>query len=174
MPRSSTRLPPPGGYIVVNRGLLEKTETPEELAGVLAHEVQHVVQRHATRALFREMSVRILLASLTGDANGLGQALSAAGKLGGLRYQRGDEEAADRDGMKMLQAARIDPSGMISFFRRLAREGQRGPQAPAYLSTHPQTADRILQLERLAAQAHYTPVTLLPGYLWEEMKTVCR
>jgi predicted Zn-dependent protease len=141
---------------------------------VLAHEIQHVVQRHATRALFRESSIRVLIAALTGNANGLAQALNAAGKLGGVRYQRGDEEAADRDGMKMLQAARIDPSGLIGFFRRLAQEEQSGPRIPAYLSTHPQTADRIQRLERLATQAHYTPVKLLPGYPWEEMKEVCR
>ncbi len=164
----------PGGYLVINRGLLEKTERPEELAGVLAHEIQHVVQRHATRALFREMSIRVLLATLTGDANGLAQALSAAGKLGELRYRRGDEEAADRDGMKMLQAARIDPAGMISFFRNLQRQARGGPQLPTYLSTHPQTADRIDRLERLAAQAHYVPITLLPGYTWRDIKKICR
>lgn len=163
----------PGGYLIIHLGLLAATQTPAELAGVLAHEMQHVLHRHATRALFREISMRALLSLLVGDAGGLGQALETAGTLGELRYRRQDEETADRDGMKLIQAARVDPNGMVSFLRRLSREESDAPHSRAYLSTHPLTAERIKQMERMAAGAHYTPVALLPGYPWREIGRKC-
>ncbi len=163
----------PGGYLVIFRGLLEKTKTPEELAGVMAHEIQHVLQRHGTKALFREMSLRMLIAAVTGDAGGLASALEAAGALGGLRYRRSDEETADRDGMKMVQAARIDPQGMVAMYATLQREASDSPGALTYLSTHPRTADRLEQLKRLAAEARYTPIALLPGYDWPDIRKIC-
>lgn len=163
----------PGGHLVLFEGLLEKTKTPEQLAGVLTHEIQHVLQRHPTRALFRDMSMRALIAALTGDAGGLASALEAAGTLGGLRYSRKDEAAADRDGMTMLQAARINPAGMIDVFLVLKKEAGDVPRALTYLSNHPHTDDRIESLRRLAAQARYTPIPLLPEYPWAEMGKIC-
>ncbi|MDQ7840438.1 MAG: M48 family metallopeptidase [bacterium] len=163
----------PGGHLIVHLGLLAATQTPAELAGVLAHEMQHVLHRHGTKALFREVSMRVLLSLVVGDAGGLSQALETAGTLGQLRYRRQDEETADRDGMNLIQAARIDPHGMISFLRRLSREESGAPRSLAYLSTHPLTAERIKQLERMVAGAHYTPVALLPGYPWREIGRKC-
>ena len=163
----------PGGQIVIYQGLLNKTENPEELAGVLAHEIQHVVQRHATKALFREMSMRVLMAAALGDASGMAAVLGAAETLGELRFRRRDEEAADREGMKAVQVARIDPMGMIRFLNKLYDDSGDMPGAMQYLSTHPQTRDRIEQLSRLAAQAAYSPVPLLPGYEWAEMGKLC-
>lgn len=163
----------PGGYIVVYRGLLETTETPEELAGVLAHEIQHVVQRHGVKAVLQEIPLRLVLAAVTGDAGITGQVLNTAVTLGALRYRRRDEEAADREGMRMLQAARIASDGMIRFFSRLEEKGEDVPAVLAYLSTHPRNRARIAELERLAAEARYPPVPLLKGYDWKRMGTPC-
>ncbi len=163
----------PGGNLIIHLGLLQATQTPAELAGVLAHEMQHVRHRHGTKALFREISMRALLSLLVGDAGGLGQALETAGTLGELRYRRQDEETADRDGMDLIQAARIDPNGMVSFLRRLSQEESGAPRSQAYLSTHPLTGERIKQLERMAVGARYTPVPLLPGYPWREIGSRC-
>ncbi|MBM3469975.1 MAG: M48 family metallopeptidase [Armatimonadetes bacterium] len=163
----------PGGHLVVYLGMLRATQTPAEMAGVLAHEMQHILHRHGTKALFREVSMRALLSLAVGDAGGLGQALEAAGTLGQLRYRRQDEEAADRDGMSLIQAARIDPNGMIGFLRRLSQEGPGAPHGLAYLSTHPLTAERIRQLERMAARASHAPVALLPEYPWREIGRSC-
>ncbi len=163
----------PGGYLIIHLGLLRATQTPAELAGVLAHEMQHVRHRHGTKALFREVSMRALLSLLVGDAGGLGQALETAGTLGELRYRRQDEETADRDGMELLQAARIDSNGMIGFLRRLNRDGAAASQVASYLSTHPLTTERIKQMELMAAGARYTPVPLLPGYPWREIGMRC-
>ncbi len=163
----------PGGYIVVFHGLLTKTRTPEELAGVLAHEMQHVVQRHGIRALLRKQSMGVLISALGGDMRGMASALNAAGALGQLRYSRSDEDSADREGMKMLQPAQIDPRGMVDVFRTLQREAGNIPSGPPYLQTHPPIGARIETLRRLAAQAHYVPVPLLPGYPWREIDKVC-
>ena len=127
----------PGGHIVIYQGLLKKTESPEELAGVLAHEIQHILQRHGTKALFREMSMRVLLAATVGDASGMTTILDAAQTIGALRYRRRDEEAADTEGMKAIQAARIDATGMIRMFDKLNESGRDMPGAVGYLSTHP-------------------------------------
>lgn len=163
----------PGGYILIFRGLLERTESPEEMAGILAHEMQHIVNRHGTRAILREISLRALATIVTGGSSGTDFALQAAGTLGGLRYQRRDEEEADRGGIQTIQAARINPMGMIALLRRLEKENPEGPRSLQYLSTHPATAARVEQLRRLAAQASYTPVLLLPADSWEAIAHVC-
>ncbi|HET7296195.1 MAG TPA: M48 family metallopeptidase, partial [Gemmatimonadales bacterium] len=165
----------PGGYIVVFRGLLERTRSPEELAGVLAHEMQHVVQRHATQAVIQHASTGLLLAALTGDMTGpLAYGLESARVLAQLQYSRRAEAQADDGGMKMLLAARIDPAGMIRFFEALMKGDKQPPAALQYLSTHPSTADRIEHLKTLAARAPAASVPLLPDTDWDDVKTICR
>ena len=73
----------------------------------------------------------------------------------------------------MLQAARIDPRGMVDFFYTLSQRSPSEPRLASYLSTHPQTADRINALEKLASQTTYEPVPLLPGTSWREVKSSC-
>jgi len=163
----------PGGYIVVWSGLLERTRTPEELAGVLAHEIQHVLHRHTTRALIQHTSTGLLLAALTGDMTGpLAYGLESARILGQLQYSRHAEEEADWEGMKLLLAARVAPGGLLGFLDELAREGQ--PRSVrAYLSTHPSTRDRIARLRELAAGAPGPAVPLLPDQDWNDIKKTC-
>lgn len=161
----------PGGYIIVFRGLIAKTRTPEELAGVLAHEMQHVLHRDATRGLVREMSVRAMLNVATGGAGMT--PLQAAGILASLRYSREAEAAADRDGMGMMEAAHLDPQGMIRMYQTLKREAGQTPRAPEYLATHPDIDSRIAELQKLARDATYIPKPLLPDVRWETIAHVC-
>jgi predicted Zn-dependent protease len=165
----------PGGSIIVFRGLLEATDSPEELAAVLAHEVAHVLGRHATRGIFRQASTGILLAAITGDARGV-VAFGAEGAraLGDLSHSRQAEEEADREGMRMLHDARIDPRGAVRFFERLtAREGRTGAGLARYLATHPPAAERLGTLSALAAQAPGAPTRLLPDYDWPDITKMC-
>lgn len=165
----------PGGYIVVFRGLLERTRTPEELAGVLAHEVQHVLHRHTTRALIQHASTGLLIAALTGDVTGpLAYGLQSARALAQLQYSRRAEEEADADGIRMLRAARIDSTGMIDFFDVLAKSSRDLPGALRYLSTHPSTGDRVARLRALASQPADPPIKLLPDYDWSDVKRICQ
>ena len=163
----------PGRYLVVNLGLLRATDTPEELAGVLAHEAQHSLHHHPLRALARQIPMQIVVAALSGGNEGVAAAARTAGTLGVLRYQRADELEADTAGMRMIQAAKIDPKGMVDFMRKLAQRDKDLPRVASYLSTHPLTTDRAARLERLAAEARYTPVPLLSPDLWTRVKRAC-
>jgi len=164
----------PGGSIVVMRGLLERTESAEELAGVLAHEIQHVTHRHATKAILRQASAGVLMAALVGDVSAVvAFGIQSAKALGDLRYSRDAELEADRDGMRMLHAARVDPAGMVSFFQGLQREEGMRRGVARYLSTHPAATDRVQALTALAAAREAPSVKLLPGVDWSDVKKIC-
>jgi Zn-dependent protease with chaperone function len=164
----------PGGRVVIFRGLLERAKTPEELAGVLAHELQHVLRRHATRAVIQDVSTGLLLMALTGDVTGpLAYGLQTARTLGDLRYSRRAEEEADTEGLRMLLAARVDPAGMISFFEAIQKEEGNRAKALTYLSSHPPATDRIARLKAMAAAGRGTPEPLLPGETWSDLAKRC-
>lgn len=165
----------PGGQIVVLRGLLEAAETPEQLAGVLAHEIQHVYERHSTRAVIEQGSTGLLIAAVTGDVTGaLASGIEGARTLGMLHYSRLHEEEADREGLRLLQAAGIDPAGMIAFYQTMEAKQSGRADAPSYLSTHPDTGDRIASLTALVGQPPLHPVVLLPGEDWKDIRSICK
>ena len=165
----------PGGSIVLLRGLIERTATPEEAAGVLAHEAQHVLKRHSTRALLQHASAGLLVGTLTGDAGGITAfGLDAARMVGLLRYNRDHEAEADAEGMRMVLAAGIDPSGMIAFYEVLAHEGPAVPGVLEYTSSPPSTAQRIERLRALAAGAPAPHTSLGEAEEWVTVRTRCR
>jgi Zn-dependent protease with chaperone function len=153
----------PGGIVVVHTGLIDATRRPEELAGVLAHEVQHVEQRHSLEAMVKDLGVRGLWALVSGDLSGglIGQ---AAVELTSLSFSRRAEEEADAKGFDELVEAGIDPSGMADFFAVMTKqEGSVAP--PPFLSTHPASTDRELVLRaRVAglASREFAPLQLGP------------
>ncbi|HKI50049.1 MAG TPA: M48 family metallopeptidase [Desulfobacteria bacterium] len=116
----------PGGTIIVFQGLINATETPEELAGVLAHEFQHVLKRHSTRNIIRSEAIHLFGLIISGNSDSMTNVILQAGSLlEHLRYSRKLESQADAEGMKMMLAARIDPRGMIRVFEKLEEEQQR-------------------------------------------------
>jgi beta-barrel assembly-enhancing protease len=164
----------PGGYVVLFRGLVERAGSPEEVAGVLAHEIQHVVQRHVTRALVRQASTGLLLAAMTGDASGVFiYGVEAARTLGTLRYSRQAEEEADLEGLQLLEAAGIEPAGMVTFFESLQRTEGKLAEKLGYLSTHPSTAERIARLRTAIRTPAAAPEPLLSPEGWAQLKAIC-
>lgn len=160
----------PGGHIVIFDGLVELVSSPEELAGVLAHEMQHVEQRHSVRALFRQMTFNALLAALGAHeswAAGSGSLLTA------LAFAREDESSADREGLKMLERAGIDGSAMADVFRKFAEMELDMPAAASYLSTHPDNAERAAVLESLAAPARPDHKPVLTPEQWRALRKPC-
>ena len=135
----------PGGYIFVNYGLIEKAATPEEVAGVLAHEIQHVLKRHGLKNVVGRAGLGLILGLLLGDLEGLGGLIiGASSELAALSFSREQEEEADALGLELLYAANIDPSGLPSFFEKLSAEQEsKGTALPSFLSTHPDTTERI-------------------------------
>jgi len=164
----------PGGHVVIFRGLLERSSTPEELAGVMAHELQHILRRHTTRAVIHDVGTGLLLMALIGDMTGpLAYGLQTARALGELRYSRRAEEEADREGMAMLLAARVDPAGVIAFFEKIQQEEGARPEALTYLSSHPMTAERIARLKATAGAWPGPPEPVLPGENWPALTKRC-
>jgi predicted Zn-dependent protease len=166
----------PGGYIVVFRGLIDKTDSAGELAGVLAHEMQHVLLHHTTQQLFQQASTSLLITVMTGGQTTGAAAfgLKSAEAIGMLRYSRKHEAEADLEGMKMLIAAGIDPHGMLTFFETLKHEEPTIPDAMKYLDNHPQTEKRLQTLTRYAQEHPTNSTPLLPGYDWKRMHEICR
>ncbi len=111
----------PGGTIILFQGLINKTETPEELAGVMAHEFQHVLKRHSTRGIIRSEAINILATVVSGDSM-MNVLIQAGGVLEFLRYSRELESQADAEGMKMILASQVDPQGMVRVFKMLEEQ----------------------------------------------------
>lgn len=161
----------PGGFVVMHSGLLSSAETPEQLAGVLAHELQHVLKRHSTRAIVREAPLRLALATVSGG--GMETAATVVGTIGALSYRRADEAEADREGMAMLEAAQVDPSGMVDFMRSLGKEDKAAPRFVRYLSSHPQTKDRVAVLAEMASSMRLEPRPVLDSAAWQRVRSMC-
>jgi predicted Zn-dependent protease len=139
----------PGGFVYINRGLIEQTTNLSELAGVLAHEISHVEERHSVKQLERVQRANLggALASilLGGAGGGLAQAgINVAGTAILAGYSREAESEADSLAVILLVEAGIDPTGLVTFFKRLLAEHERQPSLfEQWFSTHPLTEARI-------------------------------
>ncbi|HEX8579247.1 MAG TPA: M48 family metallopeptidase [Allosphingosinicella sp.] len=129
----------PGGTIVVFEELLAEADSPDEVAGVLGHELAHVERRHVTQAMIRDLGLGLVVSAFGGNTGGSINGLLAAG------YSRGSEREADRDAIAKLRAAGIDPLPTAGFFKKLAdQEARLGGVAESlsYVSTHPMSGER--------------------------------
>jgi predicted Zn-dependent protease len=164
----------PGARILIYSDLLGKAGTPEELAAVLAHELQHAQLRHPMQATVRGLSTSALITLVAGGDGAVRGVLTAASTLDQLRYGRNQEEAADTEAVRLLQRARIDSQGMLRFLARAQQEeSQAGTAVPRYLSSHPPTADRIERLRGVVEAQGYAPVALDGAADWERVRTSC-
>ena len=146
----------PGGYVVVFTGLMKKAESGEEVAGVLSHELNHVLQRHGMERIVRTMGLAAVVSVLVGDQQGLiGLARQLGMELATLKFGREQETEADVTGIRLLHDARIAPDGMIRFFERLS---EKDKERVELFSTHPMSAARAERLKaELAALPKQTP-----------------
>lgn len=147
----------PGGLILVTSGLLERVESENELAFVLAHELGHFRHRDHIRKLGRGIAVGLVWMA-AGQGEGAGGALLQLGQLlSERRFDRGQESAADAFGLELLQLEYGHVAGADDFFRKLpdagtGEAGGMGRELAGYLSTHPVSRDRIEALEALAEE----------------------
>jgi len=138
----------PGGFFFVNTGLLLKTETEAELAGVMAHELAHVAARHGTRQATRGQLVNLATIPLIfmGGWTGYGvrQGASVLIPIGFLKFSRGFEREADLLGLQYLYKTGYDPTSFVDFFEKLLAAEKRKPGTMAgVFSSHPPTGDRV-------------------------------
>jgi len=161
----------PGGFIGVNTGLITRTNNESELAGVMAHEIGHVVQRHIARAYVAQKSSSltalagllgaVLIGAVTGSADaGMGvMAMSQATAMQQqINFTRMEESEADRVGINFLAEAGFDPNGMAGFFSTIMRErGNELDEIPSMLLSHPLDQVRIAEARaRVGAMPPHT------------------
>ena len=136
----------PGGYVVVFTGLMQKAESAEEVAGVLGHEISHVLERHGMERIIKQLGLAAVITILLGDQRGLvGLAQQLGMELVTLKFSREQETEADLSGLRLLHNAHIDPDAMVTFFNRLSEQDKQGIEL---FSTHPMSAVRAERLKR--------------------------
>jgi len=148
----------PGGFIYVNRGLIERTQRMDQLAGVLGHEIGHVVRRHSIKQMQQQQGANIgvtLACILTRICDN--QAGQAAIQVGGTalfaKFSRQDEAEADAEGIKNVVRAGISPNGIPEMFEILIAERQSNPSSvEGWFSTHPLEEDRVAATRAQIAQ----------------------
>jgi predicted Zn-dependent protease len=148
----------PGGFIYVNRGLIDRTQNLSQLAGVLGHEIGHVVRRHSVQQMEKAQGANVGLVlgcTLLGICES--QAAQAAIQIGGsalfAKFGRDDEREADRDAVASVVRAGIHPRGIPEMFQILLNERQRNPSAvEGWFSTHPGEEERIRETQALIDQ----------------------
>jgi len=144
----------PGGFLYVNRGLLEAADNEAEVAGVIAHEIAHVAARHGMEQaskgeLFNYLSIPLIFFGGIGGY-AIRQGLGLAVPLTFLKFSRGAEKEADRLGAQYMWAAGYDPNALITFFEKLQAKDKKKPGTLSKLfSTHPMTGDRIDEVREL-------------------------
>ncbi|MBT8078835.1 MAG: M48 family metallopeptidase [Gammaproteobacteria bacterium] len=147
----------PGGVIVVTTGLLDKVGSENELAFVLAHELGHFRNRDHLRGIGRGVALAIFYAAISGGSGGADIGIAVA-DLTLRQFSRDQEAAADRFGLELVQAEYGHVADSWRFFERLRdTEAQPGIMA-AYLSTHPDTGDRIEDIRRYARDSGWSTV----------------
>jgi hypothetical protein len=131
----------PGGRIVLFRELLTEAKSADEVAGVLAHEMGHVISRHPTEAVARSMGLSLVFNVLlggfgTGATGTVGQALVSSA------YSRNAERDADSIALDILSGAQISPEGFADFFGRMAEQEGSAAQSLSFISSHPPSDER--------------------------------
>lgn len=168
----------PGGYIGVHSGLILATQDESELAGVMAHEISHVTQRHISRAVYASqrqsiitmaaMLGAILVGAAAGNSDAIVGGISGAQSMAAqqqIDFTRSNEYEADRVGVGVLAEAGFNPEGMPNFFETLAQQsGPMASRAPEFLRTHPVTVNRIAETRARAEEYPVTDVEDATGY----------
>jgi Zn-dependent protease with chaperone function len=160
----------PGGHIYVFEGLVRRSRSPDELAGVIAHEIGHVAHRDGTRSLLQSAGLSFLFGMLLGDFTGGGVVVIAARTVVQSAYSREVETAADRYGVELMLRIAGDPRAFAAILERIA-----GAIEPGFkiLLDHPQTKDRVAAV-LAAANANPAPAQpLLSPSAWAALKRIC-
>jgi predicted Zn-dependent protease len=154
----------PGGFVYVNRGLVEAVRSEGELAGVLAHEIAHVALRHgtrqATKATGAQVGLSVLQRILGKNDNETGKIVGVVGGIGlnaaFLKFGRDDEREADRVGAEIMAKAGYDPEDMASFFDLLAAQRKSNPgKVEQFFSSHPSPGDRAALIRQAGHRREY-------------------
>ena len=160
----------PGGFVGINSGLMLTAQSESELAGVMSHEIGHVVQRHFARMLSAQkdtqlmalagLAIAILASRSSSQVSQAAMIGSQAGSIqSSLNFTRANEQEADRVGFQILEKAGFDPAAMALFFERMLNATRfYQTTAPAYLRSHPLTTTRISDMQNRMQNLQYKQV----------------
>ena len=161
----------PGGYLIIYKAVLDNAGSPEEFAGVLAHEMSHIDQRHSTTGMIRDMGMGVVLSLVLGNT---GQIENLAKVVSAMSYSRDDETAADMHAKQVLTAANINPKGLQDFLIRVEQKETdfdfKGKEYLEYISSHPNTAARIKALDD-QSDRNWAPA--LNQKDWDALRNIC-
>jgi hypothetical protein len=160
----------PGGIVVLTKGLLEKAESADEVAGVLAHELEHVRQRHVLSHMLRSSLLSAAWSVAVGDYAGL-MLLdpTTAFEIANLRHSRDDEAQADSGAMLRLDSASVSRQGLVDFFERIRADTE---MLPEWLSSHPASERRARELGARSPSAETRPA--LAAEAFDALQRACR
>jgi len=163
----------PGGSAFYFSALLDQTHSADEFAGVMAHELGHVVHRHGMEGLIASSATGLLVGFVLGDMTNISVAAAVGATLIDSRFSRDAEREADRFAAETAARLGFDPAALATLLERIARDDQMS-QSLAFLSTHPLTAERRVALEAMARDA--TPSAHGPVFTdaeWRAIKSMC-
>lgn len=163
----------PGGKIVLTRALVEKADTPDEVAGVLSHEMGHAIQLHPESSVIRAIGFTAAIEIMTGGSSGTIANIGVL--LAQLGYTRAAEREADDIGLKLMRESGVSPKGLSAFFKRVVKDDdesspEKSIRGVSLLRTHPATADRMALIER---QPPYATTPSLSDADWQRLKNIC-
>ncbi|MEK9679676.1 MAG: M48 family metallopeptidase [Rhodospirillaceae bacterium] len=155
----------PGGHLVLFEGLVKAASSPEEVAGVLGHEMGHEIKRHVAQAFFRALIVNHTLSLIFGT----GFSADISTSLASRSYSRDAEREADELAVELLQKARIDTNGIRTFFEKLAEKEKGLVEKLEYFSTHPRSQDRADQVKTVSQPT----IPVMPAEDWQRLRQFC-
>jgi Zn-dependent protease with chaperone function len=158
----------PGGQVYVFRGLIEKADNPDEVAGVIAHEIGHVARRDGTKAILQAGGLSFLFGMLLGDFVGGGAVVIAAKSVLQSSYSRETEAAADAYGAELMNKAHGNAHALANILAKIGGATEPGMKI---LLDHPETKARVAAINKIAGTRPTTP--LLNAAEWAALKRIC-
>jgi predicted Zn-dependent protease len=164
----------PGGRVLIFRGLLDASSNPEEVAGVLAHEIGHVVSRDPTREALRAAGTAGVVGLLLGDVFGASIAVVATDAVINASYQRDAEKRADETAYRLLAEAELPTQPFASFFKKMKDKYGETPDFLKLFASHPglqERAERAAAADRVG-EGPYEPV--IEDQDWVALRGICQ
>jgi predicted Zn-dependent protease len=163
----------PGGYVFINSGLIKNSDTPEEVAGVLAHEFTHVQKRHGLKNVMLNMGLQIFIYAIAGSSDAAVRFLIGnASQLAAMSFSREQENEADEGGVHILEKAGISPAGLEMFMKKMRKQENSIPGALTFLSTHPSSDSRMKKIRMLTRKSKNLKTDLKISN-WNNLKLMC-
>ena len=143
----------PGGQLFITQALLDKLKSDDQVAGVLAHEISHVIARHGAQQMAKtQLTQGLSQAAVVASGDyGAGQMAAMVGQMVNMRYGREDEIESDTLGVRLMHEAGYDPEGMVAVMQVLAAASKNRQQPAEFFSTHPNPDNRVARIREAIA-----------------------